>query len=126
MGSPGQLAQVVQNLVSNALRAVPPGTPGAVVTVRLGADEAGRATLEVVDTGVGIAPEVLGRVFEPFFTTRPAGEGRGTGLGLSVCHSIVTAHEGTITVESQVGKGSTFQVRLPAAPDAPRADPVTA
>jgi PAS domain S-box-containing protein len=114
MGSAGQLAQVVQNLVANALKASPPGDDG-VVTVRLGTDPSGQATLEVSDRGIGIAPELLTRVFEPFFTTRRAGEGRGTGLGLAICHSIVTAHNGTLTVESVVGEGSTFRVTLPAA-----------
>jgi signal transduction histidine kinase len=58
-------------------------------------------------------PEVLARVFDPFFTTRRVGE--GTGLGLPICHSIVTAHGGTITATSEPGKGSTFRVELPAA-----------
>ncbi len=74
------------------------------------------ARLEVVDHGVGIDPGIIGRVFEPFFTTRQVGEGRGTGLGLAISHAIVTAHGGTLTVESTVGKGSTFRVELPAAP----------
>ena len=65
---------------------------------------------------MGIAPEHRSRIFEPFFTTRPAGDGRGSGLGLAICHSIVTVHGGTLTVESEVGKGSTFRVELPAAP----------
>jgi len=86
------------------------------VVLRLGIGNEGQATLEVSDQGTGIAPEIRSRIFEPFFTTRPAGTGRGTGLGLAVCHSIVTAHGGTITVESEVGKGSTFRVELPAAP----------
>jgi signal transduction histidine kinase len=74
------------------------------------------ARMEVIDHGTGMAPAILGRIFDPFFTTRPAGEGRGTGLGLAICHAIVTDHGGTITVESEVGKGSTFRVELPAAP----------
>jgi signal transduction histidine kinase len=57
---------------------------------------------------------LMERIFEPFFTTRP--QGKGTGLGLSICSAIVTAHEGTLTVESEVGKGSTFRVELPAVP----------
>jgi len=116
LASAGQLAQVVLNLVTNALKATRPGSPGRVV-IRLGTGEEGQATLEVIDQGTGIAPNVLTRIFEPFFTTRPVGEGRGAGLGLAVCHSIVTAHRGTITVESEVGRGSTFRVELPAAPD---------
>jgi signal transduction histidine kinase len=59
---------------------------------------------------------VLDRIFEPFFTTRPVGEGRGTGLGLTVCRAIVTAHGGTIAATSEVGKGSTVRVEIPAAP----------
>jgi signal transduction histidine kinase len=113
--SAGQLAQVVVNLLSNALKATRPASRGQVV-VRIGTGGAGQATLEVNDQGVGIALDILTRIFEPFFTTRSVGEDRGTGLGLAICHSIVTAHGGTITVESVVGKGSTFRVELPAAP----------
>jgi signal transduction histidine kinase len=74
------------------------------------------ARLEVIDQGVGIEPGIIGRVFEPFFTTRQVGEGHGTGLGLAISHAIVAAHSGTLSVESEVGKGSTFRVDLPAAP----------
>ena len=65
----------------------------------------------VQDDGAGIPPEVISRVFEPFFTTKPVGV--GTGLGLSICRGIVQAHGGTIEVESEVGRGTTFRVRLP-------------
>jgi signal transduction histidine kinase len=68
------------------------------------------------DTGCGISEENLSRIFDPFFTTMPVGS--GTGLGLSLAYSIVRQHGGTIGVESQVGKGSTFTVRLPALPAA--------
>jgi signal transduction histidine kinase len=64
--------------------------------------------------GTGIDPKLLGRIFDPFFTT--ADVGQGMGLGLAISHSIVEAHGGTITVESEIGKGSTFRVELPAAP----------
>ena len=111
----GQIAQVVANLVSNAVKATRPGTRGKVV-VRTGTGNEGRAILEVIDQGVGIAPELCPRVFDPFFTTRPVGEGRGSGLGLAVALTIVTSHGGTLTVESEVGKGSTFRAELPAAP----------
>ena len=111
----GQIAQVVSNLISNAVKATRPGTRGKVV-VRTGTGNEGRAVLEVNDQGAGIAPELCPRVFDPFFTTRPVGEGRGSGLGLAVAHAIVTDHGGTITVESEVGKGSTFRVELPVAP----------
>ncbi|HEV8397110.1 MAG TPA: ATP-binding protein, partial [Vicinamibacterales bacterium] len=71
----------------------------------------GRVRVEIADTGRGIPPEILSRIFEPFFTTKPAGE--GTGLGLSLCRSIVEEHGGTITVESVPGRGTTFGVELP-------------
>jgi signal transduction histidine kinase len=118
----GQMEQVVVNLVTNAAKATRPGKPGTII-VRLGPGAPGKARLDVIDQGTGIAPEVLGRLFDPFFTTNEAG--KGMGLGLAVCHSIVTSHGGTITVESEVGRGSTFRVELPAAeggpgPTAPR------
>ena len=74
------------------------------------------ARLEVVDDGVGIPAALLERIFEPFFTTRPVGDRRGIGIGLAISHSIVEAHGGTLTVTSEVGKGSTFRLELPAAP----------
>ncbi|HET8725853.1 MAG TPA: ATP-binding protein, partial [Anaeromyxobacteraceae bacterium] len=110
--SAGQLAQVVINLVTNAAKAVPRGRQGRVV-VRIGTGEHGAARLEVADDGVGMSAEVVRRIFDPFYTTRQPGE--GTGLGLPICHSIVTAHGGSITVESVPGKGTTFRVELPSA-----------
>ncbi len=65
---------------------------------------------------MGIPPANLERVFEPFFTTRPAGDKGGIGIGLAISHSIVEAHGGELTVKSEVGKGSTFTLDLPAAP----------
>jgi PAS domain S-box-containing protein len=115
MASAGQIEQVVVNLVTNAAKATPAGKHGEV-TIRTGTGSRGMARLEVIDQGTGIAPAILGRIFEPFFTTRQVGEGKGTGLGLAVCHAIVTAHGGTMTVETELRKGSTFRVELPAAP----------
>jgi PAS domain S-box-containing protein len=115
VASVGQIEQVVVNLVTNAARAIPAGRRGLVV-VRLGPGVTGTARIEVTDDGKGIEPLLLDRIFEPFFTTRPVGEGKGMGLGLAICHAIVTAHGGTLTVSSTVGKGSTFRVELPAAP----------
>jgi len=111
----GQIRQVLMNLVMNAIHAMPgPGqiwlrlrsTPGEPA-----AEGAGSWVIEVEDQGVGIALENLGRVFEPFFTTKAVGE--GTGLGLSIAAGIVHEHGGSISVDSVLGKGSKFQVRLP-------------
>jgi signal transduction histidine kinase len=111
MASPGQIEQVVMNLVGNAAKATPRGERG-VIEVRVGPGSPGMARLEVADRGVGIAPELLGRIFDPFFTTREVGQ--GSGLGLSICHAIVSDHGGTLTVESEVGTGSVFRLELPA------------
>ena len=69
--------------------------------------------VEVADTGTGIKPAILGRIFDAFYTTKPVGV--GTGLGLAIAHRIVTGFGGELTVRSVVGKGSTFTVSLPAA-----------
>jgi two-component system NtrC family sensor kinase len=115
IGSAGQLGQVLVNLATNAAKSIPEDRKG-VVTIRLGPGGPGMARLDVVDNGAGMAPDVLTRIFDPFFTTRDVGQ--GMGLGLPVCHAIVTAHGGTITVTSALGEGSTFRVELPVAPDA--------
>jgi signal transduction histidine kinase len=73
--------------------------------------EEGAAVIEVADTGVGIPADHLGRIYDPFFTTKP--EGRGTGLGLSVTYGIVQEHGGSLTCESQPGQGTRFRLVLP-------------
>ncbi len=113
MASEGQVEQVVVNLLSNACLAIPEGRAGEVV-VRLRRSPPGQARMEVSDNGVGIQPENLQRIFDPFFTTRAPGQ--GTGLGLSICSAIVGAHGGTLTVESEVDKGSVFRMELPTEP----------
>lgn len=85
---------------------------GGTLTIRTFADGKD-VVIAVQDTGIGISPTVKRRLFEPFFTTKGA---QGTGLGLSICYGIVSRHRGTIEVESEEGKGTTFFVRLPAAP----------
>jgi PAS domain S-box-containing protein len=112
-GSASRLGQVFLNLLINAAQAIPEDR-SADNEVRVSAFRAasGEAVVEIADTGVGIAPEILGHVFDPFFTTKPLGV--GTGLGLSICHGIVTGMGGQISVESEVGRGSTFRVVLPA------------
>jgi signal transduction histidine kinase len=113
LASFGQIEQVVVNLVTNAAKATKEGHPGTII-IRVLPGTPGMARLEVIDRGTGIAPEIRERIFEPFFTNSVIG--KGTGLGLSICHAIVTAHGGTLTVETEVGKGSTFRMELPAAP----------
>jgi signal transduction histidine kinase len=114
IGDRDQLTQVFVNLVGNAVDAMPQGGTLTVHTKVQEADGGGAAIVaSVSDTGGGIRPEVLDHIFEPFFTTKP--EGQGTGLGLSVSHGIVHAHGGTIDVESQLGRGTTFRVVLPTA-----------
>ncbi len=122
MASEGQIEQVLVNLLDNAALAGPDGRRAEVV-IRLGHGTPGMVRLEVSDDGRGIAPELMERIFEPFFTTRP--HGTGTGLGLAICNAIVTSHGGTLSVESVVGKGSTFRLELPAVPvEARRSSPV--
>ncbi|MFH1845016.1 MAG: ATP-binding protein [bacterium] len=105
---PIELEQVIVNLIKNALDAMP--DVGGRVNVRVAA--LGRELeLIVRDNGPGIPPEILPRVFEPFFTTKPVG--RGTGLGLSVCHGIVCSWGGTIDASSQPGDGLVVRIRLP-------------
>lgn len=108
VGDASQLHQVLVNLVVNAIQAMP---HGGTLTVRT-LNRNGAAVLVVEDTGIGMSDEVLKQIFVPFFTTKQAGH--GTGLGLAVVHGIVTAHGGTIEVESELGSGTRFEVRLPA------------
>lgn len=107
VGDPGSLNQVWVNLLDNALRAVGPQGTVRVATSRVG-DE---AIVTVSDTGMGIRPEDMERLFQPFFSTRPAGE--GTGLGLALCRRIVLRHGGQIQLQSELGKGTQVEVRLP-------------
>jgi PAS domain S-box-containing protein len=112
----GRLAQVLVNVLANACLAIPEGH-ATENEIRVTVSQAnGRAIVDVADTGCGMAPEVQARIFEPFFTTREVGE--GMGLGLALCHTMVTEAGGTIAVESAVGQGSTFRITLPLAGDA--------
>lgn len=108
LAAPDQLKQVFLNLLANAADACPPvGGVIAVTTEVTG----GRVAVSVADNGVGIAPEHLDLIFQPFFTTKP--EVKGTGLGLSVCYGIVKNHQGEIRVTSQPNEGAIFTVLLP-------------
>ena len=121
-----QIHQVVMNLSANAAAAMASG-PGRLVVrcaaVELDAGSAADAglppgcyvRLSIEDSGCGMPPDVLERIFDPFFTTK--GPGEGTGLGLSVVHGIIKAHEGTIAVDSRVGEGTAFRIYFPALVD---------
>ncbi|MFL5321752.1 MAG: two-component system sensor histidine kinase NtrB, partial [Myxococcaceae bacterium] len=103
----GNLVQVFVNLITNACHAM---GPGGVVRLRTEAVD-GRVLVRVEDSGTGIDPNVLPRIFEPFFTTKP--HGKGTGLGLSIVQGIVEKHGGQIEVQSKLGSGTSFVVKLP-------------
>ncbi len=109
-----RLGQVFINLFVNAAQAMPEGdVERNELRVTGRTDALGNAVVEIRDTGCGIAPEHLDRIFEPFFTTKPIGE--GTGLGLAISHGIVTSLGGTLSVQSEPGKGTLFRVVLPTA-----------
>ncbi len=126
MGDATQLHQVLLNLSVNARDAMPDGGRLRISAVNQAFDESyasmvaeavpgSYVLLEISDTGSGIPPEIIERIYDPFFTTK--GIGKGTGLGLSTVHGIVKSHGGFIKVLTQVGKGTTFQVYLPASPE---------
>jgi PAS domain S-box-containing protein len=126
-GDPHQLQQVVVNLLTNAqqaLRAVP-GRRKITLTTQYDPTQH-QITLAVTDTGPGIPPALQGRIFEPFYTSKPPGV--GTGLGLPLCRGIVETHGGTLDVTSTLGQGATFRVTLPVetAPASPPALPSVA
>lgn len=125
-----QMAQVFANLIANAEHALA-GRADATLTIATRHDEpTGRVVAEFRDTGAGIVPKILPRVFEPYFTTKDAGA--GTGFGLAYCHRVVTAHGGEILLDSRPGEGTTIAVALPAnsgrgmSPDVHRPEPVAA
>ncbi len=108
-----QLIQVLLNLMMNSAQAMP---DGGRIQVRLRTSH-GQALLDVEDTGPGIPPDILPRVMEPFFTTKPAG--KGTGLGLSIAYGVIRSHLGTIALESEPGRGTTVAIALPLGASAP-------
>ncbi|HEX8113274.1 MAG TPA: ATP-binding protein, partial [Kofleriaceae bacterium] len=119
-----RLGQVFLNLIVNAAHAIPPGNHEAnEIRLSTAVDAAGRIVVSIRDTGTGIPPEVRPRLFTPFFSTKPVGV--GTGLGLAISHRIITQLGGTITYDTEVGKGTEFHIALPVAggPVAPQPPP---
>ena len=115
---PLQINQVVMNLIVNAAHAI--GDARGRITVRTGRD-GDQVWLEVGDNGSGIAPDTVSRIFDPFFTTKAIG--KGTGLGLSLAYGIVQKHNGSIDVDTALGQGTRFRVRLPISQTAATEDP---
>jgi len=130
LGDEGRLRQVISNLMSNALTHTPVGSP---ITVRiLAGQQAGNppvpsAVLEVVDHGPGLTQEQASRVFERFYRADQARGRRtgGSGLGLAIVAALVAAHDGTVSVDTAPGRGATFRITLPLAPEALVTEPVT-
>jgi signal transduction histidine kinase len=112
-GDAGQISQLFTNLLDNAVKYRDPARPLQVtVSGRL---DGARVVYSVADTGTGIAAKYLGRIWEIFFRAHPGGDAGGEGLGLNLVRRIVERHEGEIWVDSVEGRGSVFQVALPAA-----------
>jgi signal transduction histidine kinase len=116
---PMQLKQVFMNLLVNAYQAIEARGDAEPGVIRIETEEVGsEIVVRISDTGVGIAEQDQPRIFEPFFTTKPVGA--GTGLGLSTSFKIVERHGGRIVVESEVGRGTIFEIWLPIS--SPRAE----
>ncbi len=116
-----QLNQVFMNLLVNAAHAI---EEQGVITIRTGTEGDDKVWVEISDTGSGITAENMKKIFDPFFTTK--GVGKGTGLGLSLSYGIINKHGGTINVDSEVGKGTTFKILLPVSQSGNTAEKATA
>ncbi|MBU1696189.1 MAG: HAMP domain-containing histidine kinase, partial [Proteobacteria bacterium] len=113
MGDPSQFQQVILNLFNNAMDAVIAlhGSFGGAVSIESNRRNGNRLEIKITDNGIGISPENIEKVFAPFFTTKPVGQ--GTGLGLSVCYGIIESFGGTMEVISEQNVGTTFVISLP-------------
>jgi signal transduction histidine kinase len=105
--NPGQLNQVFMNIILNAAQAI---EERGIITIETEHEDS-YITVSISDNGKGIPEENLSKLFDPFFTTKPVG--KGTGLGLSISYGIIEKHKGTIEVESEVGIGTKFIIKLP-------------
>lgn len=113
LGNEGRLGQVFVNLLVNAAHSIKEGSADAnCIAITTKTDANGKVCIEITDTGSGIPDDIKTRIFDPFFTTKAVGT--GTGLGLSICHGIVTALSGKIEIDSEVGRGTTVRIVLPA------------
>lgn len=109
------MQQLIANIISNAVWAIkkkPENSQGVITFKTRYTSETKKISILISDTGIGIAGEDIAKIFSPFFTTKPSGE--GMGLGLAIAHNIVKRHKGSIEVESEVNKGTTFKILLPA------------
>jgi signal transduction histidine kinase len=127
-GSPSQINQVFLNIITNAVQAMPARAEPSVITLRTSvSDEGDMVQVEIQDNGSGIPQDVVPHIFDPFYTTKPIGQ--GTGMGLSISYKIIQAHGGRILVDTAQGVGTVFTILLPlqrAAQDAGAADASTA
>ena len=122
-----QIEQVIRNLILNAREAMPQGGEISINAENISSESDGNPSdppdrtvrIRITDKGGGIAKEVLPKIFDPYFSTKKRGDQKGMGLGLTICHTIVTKHKGTITAESAAGTETAFTIHLPAAPEIP-------
>ena len=129
LGDEGRLRQVISNLMNNALTHTPEGSPISVRILagqQVGNPPVPSAILEVMDHGPGLTPEQASRVFERVYRADQARGRRtgGNGLGLTIVEALVTAHGGTVSVDTAPGRGATFRISLPLAPEALATEPI--
>jgi signal transduction histidine kinase len=122
MGDRTQLQQVMLNLITNAIDSMTANDGSRVLSVKSDADASGGVKVSVTDTGTGIGSDDIDRIFDPLFTTKSD----GMGMGLSICRSIIEAHDGRLWVSSNTPRGAMFQFVLPANAAAPTAVPASA